>query len=284
MSLPPSLKSRYYIDGYYAPVKIFSNEEITKIYKDYQKYVNKFGNNGVLEGDYRFRVHLLAKWAHEIVTHPLLVSAVRTVLDSPNILCWSTDLNIKPGPSRGHLAWHQDCAYSGLEPSDNVVTAWVALTSSSEDNGGVEFWPGSAAAGQLQHRTGDNDPDNLLVLKQFIPDSELTQLDGDGGVITKMSPGEVSLHSWKCVHRSGPNKSDKERVGLAIRYMTSDVQNIKAVVKERATLICGSGGVWWDLETGPKKDYGDKEIESHKESMEREKKNYLDGSDSQEYK
>ena len=97
MSLPPSLKSRYYIDGYYAPVKIFSNEEITKIYKDYQKYVNKFGNNGVLEGDYRFRVHLLAKWAHEIVTHPLLVSAVRTVLDSPNILCWSTDLNIKPG-------------------------------------------------------------------------------------------------------------------------------------------------------------------------------------------
>ena len=65
MSLPPSLKSRYYIDGYYAPVKIFTNEEITKVYKEYQKYVNKFGNNGVLEGDYRFRVHLLAKWAHD---------------------------------------------------------------------------------------------------------------------------------------------------------------------------------------------------------------------------
>merc|ERR1719410_688850 len=133
MSLPPSLKSRYYIDGYYAPVKIFSSEEITKIYKEYQKYVNKFGNNGSVEGDYRFRVHLLAKWAHEIVTHPTLVSAVKTVLDTQNILCWSTDICRKPPKSRGHIAWHQDSAYSGLEPSDRVVTAWVALTPSNED-------------------------------------------------------------------------------------------------------------------------------------------------------
>ena len=83
--------------------------------------------------------------------------------------------------------------------------------------------------------------------------------------------------SDRCVHRSSPNTSDQERVGLAIRYMSSDVQNIKAVVRERASLICGSGGGWWDLETAPRRDYGEKELEAHRESVEREKKNYLQG-------
>ena len=89
----------------------------------------------------------------------------------------------------------------------------------------------------------------------------------------------------RCVHRSSPNTSDQERVGLAIRYMSSDVQNIKAVVRERASLICGSGGQWWDLETAPNKDYGQKELEAHRESVEREKKNYLQGQEeAAEYK
>lgn len=92
MTLPASLKSRFYIDGFYTPIKIFNNAEISKIYTDYQKFVKKFGKDGSVEGDYRFRVHLLAKWAHDIVTHPTLVSAVKTVLDTQNILCWSTDI------------------------------------------------------------------------------------------------------------------------------------------------------------------------------------------------
>ena len=92
MSLPASLKSRFYIDGFYTPIKIFSSNEISQIYSDYQKYVKKLGHDGAVEGDYRFRVHLLARWAHNIVTHPTLVSAVKTVLDTQNILCWSTDI------------------------------------------------------------------------------------------------------------------------------------------------------------------------------------------------
>ena len=92
MSLPASLKSRFYIDGFYTPIKIFSSNEISQIYTDYQKYVKKLGQDGAVEGDYRFRVHLLARWAHNIVTHPTLVSAVKTVLDTRNILCWSTDI------------------------------------------------------------------------------------------------------------------------------------------------------------------------------------------------
>ena len=224
----------------------------------------------------------ICRWAHEIVTHPVLVSAVKTVLDTNNILCWSSDINSKPGHSSGHIPWHQDSAYSGLEPSDQVVTAWVCLTPSSPDTGCVHVIPGSHVT-QLEHVTGDTDPNNKLVLKQYIPESELTQLSGES-VPVSLVPGEVSLHSWRCVHKSGVNTSDQDRVGLAIRYMTDQVQNIGGVVRERATLICGSGGEWWDLETAPNKDYGDKERTHHQESMELERKNYMEGQDSLEYK
>ena len=156
MSLPASLKSRYFIDGFYSPIKLFNSQEISKVNSEYQKYVKKFGKDGVLEGDYRFRVHLLARWAHELVTHPLLVAAVKTVLDTNNILCWSSDICRKPAHSRGIISWHQDSAYSGLEPSDAVVTAWVALSPSTRDTGAVVMWPGSQAR-TLQHARGESE-------------------------------------------------------------------------------------------------------------------------------
>ena len=101
----------------------------------------------------------------------------------------------KPPKSRGHIAWHQDSAYSGLEPSDRVVTAWVALTPSNKDTGAVVMWPGSHAE-TLRHEAGAEDPDNQLVLKQAIPESELATLEGEA-MEAELRPGEASLHSWR---------------------------------------------------------------------------------------
>ena len=63
--------------------------------------VDHTGTGGRLEGDRRFRVHLVARWAERIVSHPVLVAAVRRVLGSDNILVWSSDLCIKPPVSQG---------------------------------------------------------------------------------------------------------------------------------------------------------------------------------------
>jgi len=226
-------------------------------------------------------VHLLANWAHSLVHHPTLVSAVKTALDSQNILCWSTDICIKPANSDGHFTWHQDSTYSGLAPPHRVVTAWVALTPSNTSSGCLQMIPSSHLT-QLEHCESP-DSTNLLSLGQYIPDTKLEQLLGTE-VSAKLEPGEVSLHSWRCVHRSGPNTTNQDRVGFAIRYMTDEVGNTKGVARERATLVCGNAGNNWDLETGPSKDYGKKEIEEHKVSMEREKKNYFDGKETQEFK
>ena len=131
-------------------------------------------------------------------------------------------------------------------------------------------------AEQLPHQTQPGDERNLLALNQFIPRSQLDSLAGQR-VRMELQPGEASLHAWRSVHSSGPNTSGQERVGLAIRYMTEEVRNSKAVVRERATLVSGSGGQFWDLERPPREDGGAEELEQHRESMERERRNYFSG-------
>ena len=144
-TLPASLKSRFYIDGHFSPIKVFSPEEAAQVYQDYRQYIARLGTEGRLEGDGRFRVHLLAGWAARIVSHPVLVSAVKTVLETENVLVWSSDLCIKPPVSRGEFCWHQDSTYSGLQPSNRVVTAWLALTPSNLNSGSLSVISGSQA-------------------------------------------------------------------------------------------------------------------------------------------
>ena len=148
-TLPASLKSRFYIDGHFSPIKVFSPEEAAQVYQDYRQYIARLGTEGRLEGDGRFRVHLLAGWAARIVSHPVLVSAVKTVLETENVLVWSSDLCIKPPVSRGEFCWHQDSTYSGLEPSDRVVTAWLALTPSNNNSGCLSVISGSQAESSI---------------------------------------------------------------------------------------------------------------------------------------
>src|SRR3989442_3213988 len=60
---------------------------------------------------------------------------------------------IKEPESAAIAAWHQDATYFGLRPYVHV-TAWLALTDATAENGCMEFLPGSHGRGQLPHRAG----------------------------------------------------------------------------------------------------------------------------------
>jgi ectoine hydroxylase-related dioxygenase (phytanoyl-CoA dioxygenase family) len=120
---------------------------------------------------------------------------------------------------------------------------------------------------QLDHLESQ-DSNNL---GQYIPDTLLHQHHGAREDI-ELQPGEVSLHSWQCVHSSGPNTTNQDRVGLAIRYITDEVENTKMVARERATLVCGSAGyrgpgegacqeLWQQGEGGTQGEHGEGEEE-----------------------
>jgi len=245
--------------------------------------LKNYGLDGKLVGDQRFRLHLVAEWARDLVFNPVLVSAVKEALNNDNILCWSTDINYKFSKSEGFYSWHQDSTYSGLEPSGQVLTAWVALSDSKHESGCLRFISGSHNKQLLHHEIPS--VSNLLSLGQVIPHNILEPLlEHNGYCEAELSCGEASLHDWKCVHSSGNNTSSYDRIGFAIRYMTSNVRKTKSVCRERATLICGDPGSHWDIEPRLQREYGEKEWEEHSLSMSLERENYFKDSEISTFK
>ena len=183
-----------------------------------------------LQGNWRHKAHLLFTWVDELVHHPKIVDAAEDVL-GPNLLCWTTNFFIKEANSPGFVSWHQDAFYWGLS-KDDVMTAWVALSPANLESGCMKFLPGSQTQDHLQH-VDTFHKDNLLSRGQEIA----VKVEGEKTVDCILNPGEMSLHHVKLVHGSEPNRSNDRRIGLAIRYIPTDVKQLK--VRDSATLVRG---------------------------------------------
>src|SRR5437868_5445328 len=149
--------------GYHFPVRAFSADEAATYRHALQAHEAKAG--GPLQGRWRVKTHLLFTWADRLVHHPAILDAVADVI-GPDILCWTSNFFIKEPSSAGFVSWHQDSTYWGLDPAD-VVTAWVAFTDSTRENGYMQFIPGTHSVDQLPHLDTFH-RDNLLSRGQEI--------------------------------------------------------------------------------------------------------------------
>ena len=183
-----------------------------------------------LQGNWRHKAHLLFTWVDELVHHPKIVDAAEDVL-GPDLLCWTTNFFIKEANSPGFVSWHQDAFYWGLS-KDDVMTAWVALSPANLESGCMKFVPGSQTQDHIEH-VDTFHKDNLLSRGQEIA----VKVDGEKTVNCILNPGEMSLHHVKTVHGSEPNRSNDRRIGLAIRYIPTDLKQLK--VRDSATLVRG---------------------------------------------
>jgi ectoine hydroxylase-related dioxygenase (phytanoyl-CoA dioxygenase family) len=134
-----------------------------------------------------------------------------------DLLVLSADLFLKAPGSAKRITWHQDVNYWGLEPL-KVLTAWVAFTPATPENGCMRYAPG-AHRGRLRHIERKAD-DNMLTKGQEIA-VEIADADA---VAVVLAPGEVAFHDGLAPHASGPNRSDRPRIGFAIRYVATSVR------------------------------------------------------------
>src|SRR5262249_22869939 len=104
----------------------------------------------------------------------------------PKLLVWSTSFFIKEARDPAYVSWHQDATYWGLSEPD-VLTAWVAFTEATVENGAMRMVPGSHAE-QLAHRDTFA-PHNLLSRGQEIA----VEVDDARGGDVLLRPGEMAL-------------------------------------------------------------------------------------------
>jgi len=113
----------------------------------------------------------------------------------------------KYNPLLDKTLWHQDVGV-GLEEADDtqMVTAWVAVTEATVENGCLQVVPKSHREGLALHCT----PGQLSIPTQLI---ELEQ-----AVPVPLGPGGVLFFHPLCKHASLDNHSDKFRWSFDLRY------------------------------------------------------------------
>lgn len=249
---------RYHRDGHYAPLQVLSPEEARTCRARLEAFEAERG--GPLPGELRHRAHVFLAWLDELVRLPRILDAVEAILGG-NLLVWSSTLFIKEGGDGTHVPWHQDSRAYGARAPD-VVTAWVALTDSTPENGALQVIPGSHRQRELEH------------VVQHVPDSLLTRrrevalgVNEADAVMIPLRAGEMSLHHSGLVHGSPPNRAADRRIGLAIRYLRPSAGRM-AGPRERAMLVRGVDADGdFDLVPRPERDGAPEALARHAELM-----------------
>jgi len=265
---------QYHRNGYYFPVPVLSPAEAARYRRGLEQHEAKTGQP--LQGNWRHKTHLIFTWADELVHHPRILDAVEDVI-GPDILCWTTNFFIKEAEHPGFVSWHQDSTYWGLDP-DDVITAWVAFTDATAENGYMQFIPGSHRIEQLPH-VDTFHKDNLLSRGQEIA----VAVDESKAVGIPLRAGEMSLHHIKLVHGSAPNRSNDRRIGLALRYIPTHVRQTK--LRDSAMLVRGLDKYHhFDYEPRPRADLDQAALAAHADAVARQVKALYQGTAKKEFR
>ena len=256
-------------DGCVHPIRVLSAAEAAGYRRRLEAYER--GTGAPIHGNLRHKTHLLFTWADELVHHPEIVEAVADVI-GPDILCWTTNFFIKEPSSAGFVSWHQDSTYWGLEPAD-VVTAWVAFTDATPQNGYMQYIPGTHTIDQLPHLDTFH-RDNLLSRGQEIA----VEVDRSKAVGIGLQAGEMSIHHIKLVHGSAANRTHDRRIGMSIRYIPTYVRQTK--VRDSAMLVRGVDKYHhFDDEPRPVADLDEAGLAAHADSVSRQVKALYQGTE-----
>ena len=254
-----ALREQFERDGYVAPIRVISEVEAAEIRSRLASHEQVHGTLPKAQAN---NPHLLFCWANEIIRDSRITDRISEIYGD-DLLVWGTTLFIKQAHHPGFVSWHQDSTYWGLDPAD-VVTAWIALSDSHEDNGALCVVPGSHLMEQVEHRDTFH-ADNMLSRGQEIA----FDVDPKDAVCLELNPGEMSLHHVRMIHGSGPNQSARKRIGFAVRYIPTRVTQ-RGSLRDTATLVRGEDKFGnFDPERAPRLDFEPDAVAFHQQVEDR---------------
>jgi len=238
----PRALSREQIDhynarGYIRPLDAFNELEVARnrAYFDYllaEMRVFRDGRDTYAINGY----HSRCRGIYNLVTHPRLLDFVQDIVGD-DVIAWATHFFCKMPHDPKAVPWHQDASYWPLSPA-RTVTVWLAIDDADPENSAMKFLPGTHTRGHLKWKVTEQD----AVLGQEIENAETM---GEP-VYDVLKAGQFSLHADMLAHGSEPNRSDRRRCGLTIRYCPPEVEPLDRNWGQNAILCRGRcDKPWW---------------------------------------
>ena len=206
----------YNAQGFLAPLNVLGADEIGEI----REYFDWLLPQAMEAGWNSYEItnwHKHCQGVWDIVTNSKILDVVQDLVGDTVILRHSHFFAKLPGDGK-RVSWHQDASYWPITPS-KVVSAWLAIDDSHEDNAAMQVIPGSHLTENIPFRESSAEENN--VLNQTVPDELLPAVYP---VTLRLDAGQMSLHSDWILHGSEVNHSERRRCGLALRYLSADVR------------------------------------------------------------
>ncbi len=160
--------------------------------------------------------HKANRWYHDLCRTPAILDYVEDLLGG-DFFQWGGQFFVKYPGDGSVVPWHQDAQYWPLSPR-KTITVWLAVYDADEENAAMQVVRGSHRGGVLRHHAVDG-PE--YVLEQ---EADAGQIDPDSIVTFDLKAGEISLHDDGLLHGSGPNRSDRLRCAITMRFCPTEVQ------------------------------------------------------------
>ena len=213
---PEALRAEFAREGYLAPMPIFSGSAIAA----FRARMEDFERRRPADARWAFDVkcNLLFDWVVELARDPRLL-AVAEALVGPDILLTNAVFRNKHPGSDLAYGWHQDMAR--IEVSPAVAIAYVAITESTPENGGVSVIPRTQGSVAPFTVTSTSEGQRRRTV------ARVTNPPVERAVHLTLAAGEVLFFNANTIHGSGPNRSRGLRSAVLFDYSPATArQNI----------------------------------------------------------
>ncbi|XP_068451515.1 probable alpha-ketoglutarate-dependent hypophosphite dioxygenase [Clinocottus analis] len=245
------LQEIYSQQGFLSALPVLKETELIEAKRAFSELEKEFGEEYTQYSLHN--VHLQYPWVRNLTKHPQIIQVVKAILGPDIILLDSRFIckypTLKPDIQENeegeiktalpYVAWHQDMRYWGIAGGP-VLSVWLALDDSLQENGALQVIPGSHCAGMLPHHPATR-PGNMLSVNQEISEELVL---ADEAVLCPLLAGQMSIHDGLLVHASDANTSQRRRCGFVIRYVSTCAYPIQDPDRPRkfaaTVLVCGT--------------------------------------------
>ncbi len=219
--------TRYHEDGYVIPEFQLSSSTIDAIRSDHARLIEKFPKFT----DYCPSLLMYDVSFLDYARDDRILNMVEQVL-GPNFAIWNSSFFAKPANVGTRTPWHQDGEYWPIRPLA-TCSVWIAVDDADERNGCLQVIPGSHQAQRLAaHHV--NSADGLALPLELDADA----FDEKDAVQLVLKAGQISLHDVFLMHASEPNRSERPRRGMTLRFMpTSSIYRRDLEMKMGGSII-----------------------------------------------
>ena len=265
-----TIKKNFNRDGFLTAIEAVSPDKAARYFNKCSNFIEQYSTHpSYSEWTYN-KSEMILRWVAELAAEKALLDVVEEII-GPNILLWNAFLPLKPPHSDAKFGWHQDATYWPVSHTDQVVSAWVALSSVNRSNGGMQMVQGSHSLGPVEHEATYDGTSMLRRGQQVclpIDDTQVVDID--------LIPGQASLHHPLTLHRSSANESDEWRLGVGFNYVSSNVKPLSGHHDSAILLRGNTDGSGFVLTEPPQSDLDKAALENFARVQQLQSKRYAD--------